>query len=79
MPAPGVADPAAQTLVKAIIDLAGGLGLGVIAEGVETAEQVSLLRSLGCERAQGFYFARTVPAAEAAALLAESAARIPRL
>jgi EAL domain-containing protein (putative c-di-GMP-specific phosphodiesterase class I) len=73
MPAPGEPDPAARTIVKAVIDLASGLRLGTIAEGVETVEQVELLRDLGCERAQGFYFARPVPAAEAAALLAASA------
>ena len=73
MPAPGEPDPAARTLVKAVIDLAGGLDLGTIAEGVETAGQVELLRELGCERAQGYYFARPVPATEAAALLATSA------
>jgi EAL domain-containing protein (putative c-di-GMP-specific phosphodiesterase class I) len=69
MPAPGEPDPAARTLVKAIIDLAAGLGLGTIAEGVETREQVDLLRELGCERAQGYYFARPVPEGEAAGLL----------
>jgi EAL domain-containing protein (putative c-di-GMP-specific phosphodiesterase class I) len=41
---------------------------------VETAEQVELLRELGCERAQGFYFARPVPEAEAARLIAGPAA-----
>jgi EAL domain-containing protein (putative c-di-GMP-specific phosphodiesterase class I) len=73
MPPPGAADPATRTIVKAVIDLAAGLGLGAIAEGVETAEQVGLLRELGCERAQGYYFARPVPAPEAARLLAASA------
>jgi diguanylate cyclase (GGDEF)-like protein len=73
MPAPGVPDPAARTLVKAIVDLAAGLGLSTVAEGVETAEQVELLRELGCERAQGFYFARPVPEPEAARLIAGSA------
>ena len=73
MPAPGELDPAARTLVKAIIDLARGLRLSTIAEGVETAEQVSLLRELGCERAQGYYFARPLPDGEAGALLTESA------
>jgi EAL domain-containing protein (putative c-di-GMP-specific phosphodiesterase class I) len=72
MPAPGEPDPAARTVVKAIIDLAAGLRLSTIAEGVETAEQVVLLRELGCERAQGYFFARPVPAAEAAELLADS-------
>jgi diguanylate cyclase (GGDEF)-like protein len=72
MPAPGEPDPAARTLVKAIIDLAAGLRLSTIAEGVETAEQVVLLRELGCERAQGYFFARPVPEAQAAELLTDS-------
>jgi diguanylate cyclase (GGDEF)-like protein len=73
MPAPGAPDPAAATLIKAIIDLAAGLRLGTIAEGVETAEQVELLRGLGCVRAQGFYFSRPVPEPDAARLLTEAA------
>ncbi|GAA2533468.1 hypothetical protein Ahu01nite_055520 [Winogradskya humida] len=62
-------DPAARTMVKAIIDLAAGLKLGTIAEGVETREQVDLLRELGCDRAQGYYYARPLPAGDAAKLL----------
>ncbi|GAA2634925.1 putative bifunctional diguanylate cyclase/phosphodiesterase [Paractinoplanes durhamensis] len=73
MPAPGAPDPAARTLVKAIIDLAAGLRLGTIAEGVETAEQVALLQELGCERAQGFFYSRPVPEPDAARLILESA------
>jgi diguanylate cyclase len=73
MPPPGDPDPASRTLVKAIIDLAAGLGLSTIAEGVETGDQVAILRELGCERAQGYYFARPVPEAEAAELLERSA------
>jgi EAL domain-containing protein (putative c-di-GMP-specific phosphodiesterase class I) len=44
--------------VAAIVGLAHGLKLVAIAEGVETAEQALTLRGLGCDRAQGFYFAR---------------------
>ena len=45
-------------IVKSIIDLAHGLNLTVTAEGVETAEQLKLLRELGCDVAQGFFVAR---------------------
>jgi diguanylate cyclase (GGDEF)-like protein len=65
------------TLVRAIVDLAAGLGLGTVAEGVETIEQVELLRGLGCERAQGFYFARPAPADEITALLANAPRAVP--
>lgn len=51
--------------------------MSTIAEGVVTAGQVNLLWELGCERAQGYFFARPVLDAEAQALLTASAA--PRL
>ena len=63
------ADKGARTLVKAIVDLSRGLGKTTIAEGVETVDQVRLLQGLGCERAQGFFFSRPVPEADAAKLL----------
>lgn len=44
-------------IVKSLIALSNRLGLEVIAEGVETADQLEKLRSLGCESAQGYYFA----------------------
>ena len=56
-------------IVRTIVELAHNLGRRVIAEGVETAEQLARLRALGCEHAQGYYFARPLPAAEADALL----------
>jgi len=65
-------DPAAQSVVKTIIALAGGLGHQVIAEGVETEVQLAALRELGCGAAQGFLFSRPVPAAELTARLRES-------
>jgi diguanylate cyclase len=45
-------------IVKAIIDLAHNLSLGVIAEGVENETVLDLLRELGCDAAQGYHIAR---------------------
>jgi EAL domain-containing protein (putative c-di-GMP-specific phosphodiesterase class I) len=55
-------DTEAETIVAAIIDLAHALGLVVIAEGVETAEQLAALRRLDCDQAVGYFFSRPVPA-----------------
>jgi len=48
-------------IVQSILVLGKALGIDVVAEGVETPEQAELLRRLGCERAQGYFFARPVP------------------
>ncbi|MBS0519574.1 MAG: EAL domain-containing protein [Proteobacteria bacterium] len=56
-------------IIRAALSLAREFGMGVIAEGVETAEQASYLLLLGCEHAQGAYFARPVPASAATVLL----------
>ena len=55
--------------MKAVVGMARALELGVIAEGVETAEQVECLRALGCERAQGFFYGRPGEAARITPLL----------
>lgn len=49
-------------LVKLILDLARCLGLKVVAEGVETERQLTLLRDAGCDLVQGYYFSRPLPA-----------------
>jgi EAL domain-containing protein (putative c-di-GMP-specific phosphodiesterase class I) len=49
--------------------MAHSLGMRVTAEGVETREQSSFLKSLGCERQQGYLFGRPVSAADYAAML----------
>jgi len=51
-------------LVATIVSMAGTLGLEVVAEGVETEEQLRRLRELGCDRAQGFLLARPLPPAD---------------
>jgi EAL domain-containing protein (putative c-di-GMP-specific phosphodiesterase class I) len=52
-------------VVHAIITLARNLGIGLIAEGIETAEQLAMLQAMDCDEAQGFYFARPLEAVEA--------------
>ena len=47
-------------IVNTIMDLARNLGMDVVAEGTETAEQVAHLASLGCDFGQGYYFSRPV-------------------
>jgi EAL domain-containing protein (putative c-di-GMP-specific phosphodiesterase class I) len=66
-PLPG---PAAEALVDAFLRLARGLSLQTVAEGVETPEQRDQLTTAGCDAAQGFLFARPMPAAEVPGWLA---------
>lgn len=56
-------------LVKLILDIAKYLKLNVVAEGVETAGQLKLLRDAGCDLVQGFYFSRPLPPEEFEALI----------
>lgn len=64
-------------IVRAIVSLAHSLGMTVTAEGVETAEQIALLRALDCEYVQGYYFSEPSEPETAAALL-EANPRIGR-
>jgi diguanylate cyclase (GGDEF)-like protein len=57
-----ISNPDDVAIVKAIISLAHSLRLGVVAEGVETQEQLESLRELGCDQYQGFYCSPAVPA-----------------
>jgi EAL domain-containing protein (putative c-di-GMP-specific phosphodiesterase class I) len=66
-----------DAIVHAVIDLARRLGVRTIAEGVETAEQVALLRAAGCDIAQGFHYARAVPASDLDALIARGVITTP--
>lgn len=66
---PMLDSPADAKIVKAVIALARTLGLQVVAEGVETAEQLRLLRILDCDAYQGWLFARAMPAEQIPALI----------
>ena len=66
-------------IVKSIIELAHGLGLTVTAEGVETADQLALLRTLGCDVAQGYFVARPLEPDKLAGFIREWAKRWPAL
>ncbi len=63
-------DSGDDAIVSGTIDLAHALGLKVVAEGVETAEQFARLEAMGCDLAQGTFFAAPLPVGEASDLLA---------
>jgi EAL domain-containing protein (putative c-di-GMP-specific phosphodiesterase class I) len=63
------ADHDDTAIVTGVLAMARGLRLGVVAEGVETPDQLRALRVLGCPFAQGFHFARPLPADDFEALL----------
>ncbi|MEN6584819.1 MAG: EAL domain-containing protein, partial [Sulfuricella sp.] len=56
-----LSDPNDATIAKTIVALAQSLGLGVIAEGVETAAQLEFLATVGCHAYQGYFFSRPLP------------------
>ena len=65
-------NPEEDTIVRTIVMLGHNLGMDVIAEGIETAEQLAKLRSLGCEYGQGYFFSKPLPADQATELLKKS-------
>jgi diguanylate cyclase (GGDEF)-like protein/PAS domain S-box-containing protein len=71
----GMVDPGSAAIVRTIVTLGAGLGLKVVAEGVETAEQLAFLQDLGCRYAQGFLFAPALAAEEAVRLIESGAAQ----
>jgi diguanylate cyclase (GGDEF)-like protein len=71
------ADPSDLAITKAIIALGHSMGLKVVAEGVETATQLEILRRSGCDEFQGFLFRGAVPAAEFEHLLMTTSEAAP--
>jgi EAL domain-containing protein (putative c-di-GMP-specific phosphodiesterase class I) len=69
----------AYALAGSVIDMAHRLRLKVVAEGVETREQVADLRALGCDAAQGYYFNRPISAEHIAALLSKQLSGEPEV
>lgn len=57
-------DPSSATIVQAIVAMGASLGLNVVAEGVETSQQLSQLRRMGCHEMQGFLVSRALPATD---------------
>ena len=64
-----ITNPANAAITTAIIEMAHSLDVRVVAEGVETVEQLDFLRERGCDEIQGYYFAPPLPASEISKLL----------
>ena len=58
-----------RLILEQVVSMANKLELGLLAEGVETKEQIDLLHNIGCDQVQGYYYAKPMPAEEFFALL----------
>ena len=65
-------DPESTAIIRAVVALAGSLGMKTVAEGVSTEEQLQLVRSLGCDKIQGYIFSRPVTGSTAKAMLGQN-------
>ena len=63
-------------IIRAVAELGSQLDMQIVAEGLETIEQVRNVRAAGCTLGQGFYFSRAVPDYQAAMLLAQESTDI---
>lgn len=69
-------EPECLAIVNAVVALANSLGMATTAEGVETEEQLAIVRELGCTKVQGFYFGRPMPVEDVHRLFADRATRV---
>jgi diguanylate cyclase (GGDEF)-like protein/PAS domain S-box-containing protein len=69
-------DPEDAAIASAVIALGHSLRLTIVAEGVETADQLAFMRERGCHRVQGYYFSRPMPAGELTAFLRGPTAKV---
>ncbi|MCJ2085151.1 EAL domain-containing protein [Methylobacterium sp. E-005] len=67
-----ITDPDAAAIVRAVVNIGERLGMGIVAEGVETAEQLELVCREGCTQVQGFLFSRPLPPQDALAYVLAS-------
>ncbi|MCI8338503.1 MAG: EAL domain-containing protein [Lachnospiraceae bacterium] len=65
-----------RLILEQVVAMANKLELGLLAEGVETKEQIDLLQSIGCDQVQGYYYAKPMPAEDFFALLKEQNALV---
>ncbi len=70
-------NPESEIFFRAIVSMGHALGMEVVAEGVETEEQLALIIKLGCDEAQGYLFAKPMPALEAGKLMLPSTLSSP--
>ena len=64
-----------RLILEQVVSMANKLELGLLAEGVETKEQIELLQSIGCDQVQGYYYAKPMPEEEFYALLEKQYAK----
>jgi diguanylate cyclase (GGDEF)-like protein len=75
----GASDPSSRNaaLIRAMVGLASDLNMQTTAEGVETKDELQLVRDLGCSLVQGYIFGRPMPSEQAAALASKGSAALP--
>jgi EAL domain-containing protein (putative c-di-GMP-specific phosphodiesterase class I) len=69
-------NPQSAAIVRAVIDLGHGMEMSIVAEGVETAEQLGFLASEGCDAVQGYLLGKPLPIAQYAALVGRDNANV---